>query len=262
MLAFSRAGSGPPLVLLHGTNSSRAIWNPLLARLAVERDVIAFDLPGHGASPATSLTPPGFAAELAVSLDQLSLRAPAVVGHSVGGWTALELAKLGRAGSVLALAPAGLWRKHSPWLTDLGLRVNWRLGQLLDPSVTERVLRTRHGRQLALRSISARPGNVPCDVAIATARAARSSQHFPEHFRRTRVLRFAGGRELPADLPIHVVWGANDHVALPNKSRFADELPARARIETWLDCGHMIMWDRPDDTLDAAVALPSGTPHT
>lgn len=58
MPAFSRAGSGPPLVLLHGTNSSRAIWNPLLSRLAVERDVIAFDPASAGASPATSLTPP------------------------------------------------------------------------------------------------------------------------------------------------------------------------------------------------------------
>lgn len=148
---------------------------------------------------------------MAASLDQLGLRAPAVVGHSVGGWTALELAKLGRAGSVLALATAGLWRKHSPWLIDLELQVNWRLGQLLWPSVTERVLRTRHGRQLALRSISARPGNVPYDAAIAMARAAHASQHFPEHLRRTRVLRFAGGRELPAELPI------------------ADELIARVR---------------------------------
>ena len=49
------------------------------------------------------------------------------MGHSSGGWTALELAKLGCASAVLALAPAGLWRRHSPLPTDAILILNWRL---------------------------------------------------------------------------------------------------------------------------------------
>jgi len=259
ILAHDRAGFGAPLVLLHGTNSARSVWRPLLARLALERDVIAFDLPAHGASPASSLTPPGFAADLAASFDELGLRAPAIVGHSVGGWTALELAKLGRAESVLALAPAGLWRAHPPFLTDVGLQASWRAGQLLPPALIQRALRGRRGRTLALRSLSARPGDVPSDVAAAAARAARASPNFPEHFRRTRRLRFEGGRRLPARVAVHVVWGADDRVARPGTSRYADELPAHARIETWTGCGHMVMWDHHDAVAAAALALGSAT---
>jgi pimeloyl-ACP methyl ester carboxylesterase len=47
-LAFERLGDGPPLMLLHGTNSSREVWKPLLAKLCAEREVIALDLPAHG----------------------------------------------------------------------------------------------------------------------------------------------------------------------------------------------------------------------
>ena len=68
--------------------------------------------------------------EVAALLDDLGLERVAVVGHSSGGWTALELAKLGRASGVLALTPAGLWRKHSPPITDAILVVNWCFGQL------------------------------------------------------------------------------------------------------------------------------------
>ena len=255
MVAFDRLGHGPSLVLLHGTNSSRHVWDPILPSLTSCRDVIAVDLPAHGQSAATSFTPPEFAREVAVLLDELDLHAPGVVGHSVGGWTALELAKLGRASAVLALAPAGLWRKHSPWMTDLGLQLNWRLGQMLGPGIVERSLRTRIGRRSGLRWISAHPGDVPYHLAAQTARAAIDSHHFPIHFAKTRVLRFSDGQSIPGNVPITIVWGDADRVAPARRSRFTDQLPAHAEIETWARCGHMTMWDRQQETIRAAIAL-------
>ena len=50
-IAYTRAGSGEPLILLHGLGGSRRIWGPVIDRLAAERDVIAVDLPGFGESP-------------------------------------------------------------------------------------------------------------------------------------------------------------------------------------------------------------------
>ncbi len=253
MLAFDRFGAGPPLVLLHGTNASRAMWRSLVPELAATREVFTVDLPAHGDSPPTSLTPPGFARDVAATFDALALVAPAVVGHSVGGWVALELAKSGRAGAVLALAPAGLWRRHSPVATDVGLLVNWAAGRVLGGWV-ERSLRFRAGRRIGLRAISARPGDVSYDVAVETARTAIASKHFPQHFRRTRVLRFEGGGAIPPDVPVTVVWGQQDRVARARTSRFQDELPPHARIETWAGSGHMVSWDRRDAVVAAALA--------
>jgi pimeloyl-ACP methyl ester carboxylesterase len=254
MLAFDRLGDGPPLALLHGTNGSRAVWAPVAAALAAARTVLVPDLPGHGASPATSSTPAAWAREVVALLDALGFGDAVVAGHSAGGWTALEVAKLGRATGVLALAPAGLWRRRSPWRTDLGLLVNWHLGQRLGTAV-ERPLRRRGGRRLALAQVSARPADVPVQHAVAAARASLAARGFPEHFRQTRRQRFVGGAGI--DVPVLVVWGASDHVAPARTSRYADELPARAEVETWDGCGHMVMWDAPARLVAAALALPA-----
>ena len=252
-LNYERTGSGPPLVLLHGTNSSHAVWQSLLTELAAQRDVIAVDLPGHGRSPATSFTPPDWAREVAVLLDELQIEDSAVVGHSSGGWTALELAKLQRTQAVLALAPAGLRRDHSPLLTDASLVMNWRLGQ----SLGERVaipLRSKAGRRLALRQISGHPAEVPAEVAIATARTVVESRHFPEHFKQTRRIRFTDGQQIPEETRVRFVWGNRDRIARRG-SRREDELPTHARVEIWDGCGHMLMWDAPERSVQAALAM-------
>jgi len=252
-LAYDRTGSGTPLMLLHGTNSSREVWNDLLPDLSAQREVISVDLPGHGQSPASSFTPPEWAREVTSLMDDLGLRSVPVVGHSSGGWTALEIAKLGRADAVLALAPAGLWRTHSPVVTDAILSVNWHLGQL----VGERgniLLRTKTGRRLVLRQISGRPADVPADVAIATATTVLHSEHFPEHFARTRRLRFQGGSAIAPTTSVRVIWGAKDRIAR-RASRRPDQLPRHAHIETWSGCGHMLMWDAPQRVIDAALEL-------
>ena len=113
-LAYSRAGSGPPLVLLHGIGHRRQAWGAVLDRLTPHRDVIAVDLPGHGESPPLDIAGRSAIAALAEDLtgflDQLGLDRPHVAGNSLGGRLALETGALGRAASVTALSPAGFWR--------------------------------------------------------------------------------------------------------------------------------------------------------
>jgi pimeloyl-ACP methyl ester carboxylesterase len=252
MLAVDRVGDGPTLLLLHGTTSCRQIWRPLLPELAERATVLALDLPGHGDSPATSFTPPEWASEVADYLDQQGIERTAVVGHSAGGWTALELAKLGRASEVLALAPAGLWRKHSPVKTDLALNANWRLGRLLGPGAVT-ALRSPLVRSFSLRTISGKPRQIPADVAIESARAAIATDSFPRHFAETRLLRFEGGVDI--DVPVKIVWGGRDRIALPRKSRNVDQLPSQVSVETWADCGHMLMWDAPERLLESIESM-------
>ena len=60
-LAYDRAGSGEPLILLHGQGFSRRCWDPVIAGLAAHRDVITVGLPtteNHPDNPTTAETPP------------------------------------------------------------------------------------------------------------------------------------------------------------------------------------------------------------
>ncbi len=256
MLAFDREGTGPPLVLLHGTNSARSIWKPLVAQLRQQRELICVDLPAHGESPPSSFAPPDWAREVAELMDALGLARAALVGHSCGGWTALELAKRGRASAVLALTPAGLWRRHSPLVTDALLAVNWRLGQVLGERVVLAPLGSRAGRRVALAQIAARPAEVPEDLAREMVATVLASKRFPEHFRQTRRLRFTGGQEIAPSVPVRVVWGDRDRIARRGKSRHREELPAHTIVETWARCGHMVMWEAAERLRAAVLALP------
>ena len=89
-------GDGPPLVLLHGFTGSAAAWGDLARRLAARRRVIAFDLPGHGASPAprdpTDARLPQVADALVRALASLGVRDADWIGYSLGARTALHVA--------------------------------------------------------------------------------------------------------------------------------------------------------------------------
>ncbi|SDQ58246.1 alpha/beta fold hydrolase [Thermostaphylospora chromogena] len=113
MLSYTRTGSGRPLLLIHGVGHDRTAWNSVLYQLAIHRDVIAVDLPGHGESPAL---PDGKAYDVTAyvyAVDEfitmLGLQRPHVAGNSLGATIALELARQGRARSATALAPIGFW---------------------------------------------------------------------------------------------------------------------------------------------------------
>lgn len=88
------AGSGPPLLLLHGSGASTHSWRELLPLLACEHTVIAPDLPGHAFSstpPAHTLSLPGMARAIGGLLHALQIAPAAVAGHSAGAAIALRM---------------------------------------------------------------------------------------------------------------------------------------------------------------------------
>src|SRR5258707_3842040 len=106
-----RAGAGAPLVFLHG-GGSLGIWLPCMAQLAKKCDVITPEHPGFGESD----TPPwldtiGDLANFYLDfLDQLDLRGVHLVGSSLGGWIAAELAvrNSSRLASLTLIGAAGI----------------------------------------------------------------------------------------------------------------------------------------------------------
>jgi pimeloyl-ACP methyl ester carboxylesterase len=110
-----RAGSGTPLVLLHGITGSARMWRRTLPLLAPYHEVIAPTALGHrgGARPALRPTRIEHVVDDAERcLDGLGYQRVHLAGNSMGGWVALELARRKRALSVCALSPAGAWVEH------------------------------------------------------------------------------------------------------------------------------------------------------
>ncbi|HEX7625318.1 MAG TPA: alpha/beta fold hydrolase, partial [Anaeromyxobacteraceae bacterium] len=90
-LHFSEAGSGRPIVLVHGWAMSSAAFAPVLEPLAASARVITLDLRGHGTSAAGGGQDLAtHAHDLARAFDALDLREAVVVGWSMGGQVALE----------------------------------------------------------------------------------------------------------------------------------------------------------------------------
>ncbi|HEX2233472.1 MAG TPA: alpha/beta fold hydrolase [Thermoleophilaceae bacterium] len=120
-LSWHRGGSGEPLVLLHGGAGTWRLWEPIIPLLEAHHDVLALTLAGHwgGAS-----LPASGSAGIDALVDQAERDMEAqgfdtahLAGGSLGAWVALELARRGRARSVVGIAPAGGWRRGSvDWL--------------------------------------------------------------------------------------------------------------------------------------------------
>ncbi len=105
--AYTVAGQGEPVVLVHGVGMDQASWAPQVADLARDFTVVTCDMLGHGGSdlPPADVTLADYARQLADLLDHLGLPAAGVVGHSMGALVALEfaLAHPGRTRRVAAL---------------------------------------------------------------------------------------------------------------------------------------------------------------
>lgn len=108
------AGSGPVILLLHGTGAATHSWRDMLHPLAQHFRVIAPDLPGHGYTvgrPPNGLTMPGVARAIAGLLGELQANPALIVGHSAGAAIAIRMAidglvrPLGTVGIAPALLP-------------------------------------------------------------------------------------------------------------------------------------------------------------
>ena len=260
-IAYDRAGNGEPLLLLHGTGGSRRHWAPLWSILAAQRELVAVDLSGHGDSDPPpgggDHTPVGYAATIAALLDQLGIGAAHVAGDSVGGWTALELAKLGRARSVVAIAPAGLWARRDPWRCVLKLWAMYRLGRLTAP-LTDRAFRSEAGRTRLLRGTVAKPLNLSEKEARDLIETYNSTPTFTKRLAQTRRARFRDGASI--EVPVMVAWGDHERL-IPPQARRQDELPPHTKTVTLAGCGHLPFWDDPEQLaqliLEATSVAPS-----
>lgn len=245
-LAHDRRGSGDPLVLIHGTGSFRRAWDPLLARLAQEREVIALDLPGFGDSaplPAGErATASAFAVAVAGLLDELGLRRPNVAGNSLGGEIAMELAARRRAGTVTGISPTGFWTDLQAAFCRRSLAASAAALRALDPAI-EPLARTRAGRTVLYSQLLGRPWRMDPEAATAATRNFAGSPATDATIAEGLRGRFDG--DVPAQVPVTIAWGSRDRLMHPGQAARALERIPHARRVLLPGCGHVPMSDDP-----------------
>ncbi|HEX8206397.1 MAG TPA: alpha/beta fold hydrolase [Solirubrobacteraceae bacterium] len=254
-ISTMQAGSGSPVVLLHGLGATKASFLPTLAALADHHRVIAIDLPGFGDSAKPLNAPyhaPFFARSVVGLLDALGLERADVVGNSMGGRIAIEmgLRHPDRARRLALLAPSLAWLRDRPWAPLLRL-IPPQLGaiQPAPRPIVEGIVRrlvpggaegwSAAGVDEFLRSYLTPNGRA---AFYAAARNIYLEEPHGEKGFWTRLPRL--------EVPSLFVWGRHDQLV---PLRFADHvreaLPKARHLE--LNCGHVPQLERPQVVHDA-----------
>ncbi len=247
-LQHDRAGTGPPLVLVHGLGGNRGSWRRVAAALAAHREVVALDLPGFGAS-APLPGPPTVAAladALEAFVDRHGLRGAALVGSSLGARLVLELTRRGVPGPVVALDPGGFWtaRERAYFRATLGTSIALvrRIAPAL-PALTS----TAPGRAALLAQLSARPWALPRDLVLDELRSIATSPGTTTTYDELMAgPTQAGSATTPG--PVTFGWGTRDLGTLPRQARTAQARFPAARLHWFAGSGHFPQWDVPDET--------------
>lgn len=239
------------VVLLHGFTGTPRVWDTVADDLRRDHDVHALPIAGHrGGRPVPAkqeLSIDYFADVLADDFERAGLDRPHLVGNSMGGWIALELAARGLASSVYALCPAGFWKGADDPL--------WAEVQKAFHTADADARRTRHltptlfrvpqVRRFAFRKVARRGDRLSRDAAIEAVTGVLECTAYP------RVLEAAGaGAGAPCfealGCPVAVRLASHDRL-LPLdvvRSELARRVP-EADVGVLRGVGHIPMIDDP-----------------
>ncbi len=252
---YREAGDGPPVVLLHGgiIDAATVSWPPVIDRLAPDYRVLAPDLLGYGESdlPPGPYSIPRHAGVVADVLDELGLGPVTLVGLSMGGGVAIQVA-LDRPDLVdrlIPIDPYGLGRElPNGLLSYLLARV-----QVFNKLAIAAFRRSRRLTRASLGGIvhdldSLPPAAVDAvyrEVQRPTAGAAfrrfRDAEVTRDGYRTTFTDRFG---EL--SMPTHFVHGAHDELfPVAWARRAADRVP-EGELTVLEDCAHWAPRENPD----------------
>jgi pimeloyl-ACP methyl ester carboxylesterase len=252
------AGEGAPLVFLHGAGGVPA-WEGVLPILARDYHVYAPLLPGFGQSTGLEYLEDHF--DLFFHgfdvLDALGVERPYLVGESLGGWLAAEMAALRPAqiGRLALAAPIGLWRDEAPVADLFGHMVHEMVPLLFhDQACPPAEAMLAASSQLFSDKDDRTQAQI--DTLIELARGFRTAAKFlfpiPEHGLERRLRRITA--------PTLVVWGEGDRFVDPLYAHLFAEKIAGARVTMVPDAGHLIGLERPEPYAEAVLAWGRGEP--
>ncbi len=217
------------MVCLHGFMDTWRTWELVLPMLERHHDVLAPTLLGHAGGPPLSGAATGAALTdgLERAMDDAGFGAAHLVGNSLGGYLALQLAARGRAESVVAFAPAGGWATNDDSFREL-LDYQKMMQKDLKTSAldSDAIVATKHGRRRATQFTTENFAHIPAGLLAHQIRGVMNCEATVPLLENAlrEGWRLEAGR---ITCPVRVVWGTADRL-LPWPS-------AAARFRTdWL----------------------------
>jgi pimeloyl-ACP methyl ester carboxylesterase len=231
------AGSGPPVVLIHGMLNSSSHWQAVAQSLARDHTVIAPDLIGHGdsAAPRGDYSLGAHAASIRDLLAAIGVERASIVGHSLGGGVAMQFFYQfpQRVQRLALISSGGLGREVSPMLRTAALP---GMSSLLSLTIHPRLLGALRGSGTRLRERGIGAG-VYLQAIARALRPLENSDARDAFLHTLRAVIDTHGQRVSATdrlglletIPTLIVWGERDrtipiehgrraHAAIPNSA--------------------------------------------
>jgi pimeloyl-ACP methyl ester carboxylesterase len=253
-VVYRVAGSGPPVVLIHGMLNSSSHWQSVAARLAGSYTVVAPDLIGHGdsAAPRGDYSLGAHAASIRDLLVAIGIERASIVGHSLGGGVAMQFFYQfpQRVERIALISSGGLGRDVSPMLRTAALP---GMSSLLALTINPRLLDGiwEGGRRLRARGISSGVYLQAIARALRPLQSADARGAFLHTLR--SVIDVHGQRVSATDrlylldsIPTLIVWGERDNTIPIEHGRSAHRALPNSTFRTLPDVAHFPHLEDPE----------------
>jgi pimeloyl-ACP methyl ester carboxylesterase len=245
-------GSGPPLLYLHSAAGESYAWLDLLNGLAEHHEVHAPLQPGFFGSEGIEDIHgmEDLVYHYLAFLDGCGWERVDVMGSSLGGWIALEIAARypERVGRLVLAAPAGIR------LADVPMADIFRLQRGQEEQVRALLFHDPSHPLAALVVPSSDGVDDETLAAFIAAMAAVAKVGWNPYMHDPRL----EGLLPRVTADTLVVWGREDRLIPPAYGERIAELVPGARLETLPDCGHLVCFEKPRELLEAALATRTG----
>ena len=260
-VSYSIAGEGPLVGLIHGITETADVWRDVIPRLARHYTVVAGDLLGHGrsAKPRGDYSLGAYASGMRDLMGALGYESGTVVGRSLGGGIAMQFAYQfpEYTERMVLVSSGGLGRTVHPLLRAATLPGSELVLPLIAPAFAIRA------GEMAGAALGRLGLHVRSDVAeMARGYASLNDPEARDAFRHTlRAVVDPGGQRVSAldrlylaeDMPVLLVWGADDPIIPVGHGRRAKELIPQSRLVEFEGSGHWPQLDDPERFADVLI---------
>ena len=254
-LNIQRYGNGPAkLVAIHGLGSASTAWDLVQPEFEKRYEFITLDLPGHGEAvmPATKEMNPAILAEIVVKeLTANGIHEFHLIGNSLGGWTALEIAAAypEKVLSVTGVAPAGLWLK--PKTDRRGeLAISRYLAKLTYPFANQ-ISQIKFMRSIGFKLVSPQWEKFSPETCAKAAIAMGGASGYYKLWDAFLGNRF--DKEISSEIPVTILFGDSDYTLPAANSQEKSLAPQHSRWLVLPQSGHAPMWDQVERVVEETV---------